>query len=133
MGYEPLEEKRIYQRAESLANRIWTIATAWEWFAKKTIGTQLVRAVDSIGANIAEASGRFHPNDVRTFLYYARGSLQETKYWLRQACARQLLSEAVLAESLAELEQLGKELNMAINHQKTRTATRQQPPNHLTT
>lgn len=94
--YEPLESKRIYQRAEVLADNVWNYVLSWEWFAKKVVGMQLARAADSIGANIAEAGGRFHPADVRNFFYYARGSLRETKYWLRRATNRKLLSADVL-------------------------------------
>jgi four helix bundle protein len=32
----------------------------WEKFAKNTVGEQLVRSADSVGANIAEAQGRFN-------------------------------------------------------------------------
>lgn len=49
----------IFKSAESLADTIWRCAVAWDTFAKNTVGEQLVRAGDSIGANIAEAFGRF--------------------------------------------------------------------------
>ena len=39
---------------------------------------QLVRAADSIGANIAEASGRWTDADQRRLLVIARGSAFET-------------------------------------------------------
>lgn len=67
MPYEPVESKRVYQRAEAIADQFWEIIVAWEWFAKRTVGLQLAKAADSIGANIAEAGGRFRPNDVRIF------------------------------------------------------------------
>src|SRR5262249_25690557 len=79
MPYEPLESKRVYQHAEAIADRIWEIVLCWQWFAKRTAGTQLVKAADSIGANIAEAGGRYHLADVRNFLYYSRGSLRENQ------------------------------------------------------
>jgi four helix bundle protein len=120
MPYEPLESKRVYQRAEAVGDRVWGIVIAWEWFAKKTVGVQLADAADSIGANVAEAAGRFHPGDVRNFLYFARGSLQETKYWLRRAHNRGLIEAAVLAEITADLEQLAREINECINFQKSR-------------
>jgi four helix bundle protein len=101
MPYEPLEEKRVYQHAEELADRIWNIVAAWDWFAKKVCGSQFACSTDSIGANIAEAGGRFQPNDVKNFLYHARGSLRESKYWLRRAQNRQLVS----SEDFQELNQ----------------------------
>jgi len=54
-----LEELEVYQLSEQLADLIWEICSSWEWFAKDTIGKQLVRSADSIGANIAEGFGRF--------------------------------------------------------------------------
>ncbi len=120
MGFEPLEEKRMYVRAESLADAVWEIVLGWDWFAKKVVGTQIVRSTDSIGANIAEAGGRFHPADVKKFLYYARGSLRETKFWLRRAAARQLVPPELLERWDSELEQLSRELNASIGFQKQR-------------
>jgi four helix bundle protein len=92
-------------------------------FAQNTVGEQMTNAADSIGANIAEAGGRFHPNDVKKFLYYARGSLRETVYWLRRSKARALVSAATADALLDELEQLSAEINGAIRFQKRRTET----------
>lgn len=51
-------ELKVYQLAEKLADEVWGIVRKWDLFAKDTVGKQLVRAVDSIGANIAEGTGR---------------------------------------------------------------------------
>ncbi len=120
MGYQDIEETRLYQRAEQVADGIWGAVVSWEWFAKDTVGKQLIRAVDSIGANIAESSGRYHPGDVVRFLHYARGSIKETRYWLRRALARQLISRADHDLSFEMLDQLGRELNAYINFQQSR-------------
>ena len=53
---------------------------------------KIVRAADSIGANIAEERGRHNFQDNRRFIKIARGSLNETIYWLRLAYARNLLT-----------------------------------------
>ena len=50
----------------------------------------MVRAADSVGANIAEAAGRWHTPDRRRLLIVARGSLYETEHWLTRAQARGL-------------------------------------------
>ncbi len=55
-----VEDLEIYQMAEDLSDRIWEICIKWDYFAKDTIGKQLVRAADSISANIAEGHGRYH-------------------------------------------------------------------------
>lgn len=120
MPYEPLEEKRMYQRAEAVGDRVWELVHVWDWFRKQTVGGQFARAADSIGANIAEAGGRFHPNDVKKFLYYARGSLRETIFWLRRSLTRAFITQADFDSLNGELEQLSREINSAIKFQKGR-------------
>jgi four helix bundle protein len=122
MPFEPLEEKRVYQRAEAVADAVWDLCGKWTAFAKQTVGGQLVRAADSIGANVAEAGGRFHPSDVCNFFYFARGSLYETRYWLRRAVKRGLITEDQLAAVMTELDQLAKDVNGCISFQRTRSA-----------
>lgn len=120
MAFEPIEDRRMYQRAEALADEVWELVHKWDRFARRVQGEQFARAADSIGANIAEAGGRFHPNDVIKFLYYSRGSLREAKYWLRRSVARQLIPPETATRLDAELEQLSKEINGTIRHQKQR-------------
>jgi four helix bundle protein len=130
--YEPVESKRVYQRAEAIADQFCEMIVAWEWFAKRTVGLQLARSADSIGANIAEAGGRFHPSDVGNFFYYARGSLGETKYWLRRGVQRGMVPSEQGISLDEELEQLAREISQCISFQKQRMS-QSQPPNHLTT
>ena len=72
---------------------LYEIASVWPKFQLWAVGIQLVRAADSVAANIAEADGRFHWADRRRFLLIARGSLLETEHWLLQAEKRGLLPE----------------------------------------
>ena len=46
---------------------------------------QLLRAVTSVGANIAEGYGRHYRKNYRQFLSIARGSCYEVEYWLEIA------------------------------------------------
>ncbi len=43
---------------------------------------QLIRALSSIGANIAEGYGRYYSKSYRQFLGISRGSSFEADYWL---------------------------------------------------
>jgi four helix bundle protein len=79
--------------------------------AKETVGRQMVRSADSIGANIAEGTGRGSFQDNRRFILIARGSLYETKHWLRRAFRRRLLNETQVEDLKALLHQIGPSLN----------------------
>lgn len=109
------ENLRVYRLAEDLSDRLWIIAMSWSWFARKTVGSQLIRAADSIGANIAEGTGRGTYNDNRRFLYIARGSLNETKHWLRRAYQRDLLRKEEVMELKNVMDQLAPMLNAYLN------------------
>src|SRR6516164_1848285 len=93
MGVLSFEKLEVYQLAEEVADRAWGIIRDWEPLARDTVGKQLVRAGDSIGANIAEGFGRGSYQDNRRFVRIARGSLYETRHWLRRAYKRRLLSD----------------------------------------
>ena len=86
------ENLRIYQLSEKLADQIWDLVSLRDAFARDTVGKQLVRAADSIGANIAEGSSRGSSQDYRRFLRISRGLLYETLHWLRRAYMRKRLS-----------------------------------------
>ena len=103
----------IYQMAEDLSDRIWEICIRWDYFAKDTIGKQLVRAADSISANIAEGHGRYHFNDRLKYCYYARCSLEETKSWISKAKRRNLIKTEI-SEINHAIELLPKKLNAYI-------------------
>ncbi|MGD8624066.1 MAG: four helix bundle protein [Anaerolineae bacterium] len=105
------EELRVLQTAEAVADGIWHRVTRWDAFARDTVGKQMARAGDSIGANIAEAYGRFHYGEKLQFLYYARGSLFETKYWLNRAQARELMPATQVSNYAAQLTDLARQLN----------------------
>lgn len=65
----------------------------WNKFTRDTVGKQIVRAADSIAANIAEGEGRYNYNDKKRLVKIARGSLYETINWLRRAYNRHLLTD----------------------------------------
>jgi len=115
MGYDRVEDLRIYQVAEEISERVWELTAKWPFFAKDTIGKQLVRSADSIGANIAEGYGRHHKNDNLRFLFIARGSLQETKVWLSRAVKRRLVAQQEYNTTSLLLERLAPMLNAFIS------------------
>jgi four helix bundle protein len=93
MAKSDFENLKVYQMSENLADEIWDVVLGWNRFARDTVGGQIVRAADSIGANIAEGSRRGSFQDNRRFIRIARGSLKETQHFLRRAYKRKLFDE----------------------------------------
>jgi len=109
-----LSKLSVFKLADELSDYVWSMVNKWEWFAKKTIGDQIVRSADSVGANIAEGYGRYFFKEYILFLYYARGSLQETWYWLEKAKKRDLITEKQYQDVKEKIDPLPLELNKVI-------------------
>ena len=114
-----LEDVRMLRDAEAVADGVWQNIVTWKPLAQEVVGSQLARAADSIGANIAEAFGRYHYGEKLRFLYYARGSLFETKYWLNRAQKRQLMASEQTDNYAIQLDGLARQLNAFINSLKS--------------
>jgi four helix bundle protein len=111
VGRPDFENLEVYQLAEKLANEIWDLVQTWDYLAKDTVGKQIIRSADSIGANLAEGSGRYNFQDNRRFVKIARGSLYETIHWLRLACHRKLINEQQVETIKQILDKLSPKLN----------------------
>jgi four helix bundle protein len=120
VAFVAFENLDIYQLAESLADKAWFITLDWPNYAKDTVGKQLVRAADSIGANIAEGSGRGSSRDNQRFVRIARGSLNETRHWLRRAYRRKLLDEGTTVAVRKIVDELGPRLNAYLRSMSTK-------------
>jgi four helix bundle protein len=110
-----LKDIEVFVISEELANFVWDIVLRWNYFEKETIGRQMVRAVDSISANIAESHGRYHYKDKQKFGYYARGSFEETKSWLRKCYNRKLFTHDQMNIINTYVKKIGPKLNALIN------------------
>jgi four helix bundle protein len=124
MAKTNFENLRVYQVSEELADEIWGVVLSWDNFAKNTVGGQIARSADSIGANIAEGEGRGSFQDNRRFVKIAGGSLQETQHWLRRAFKRNLLTAAQVNSLKPKIDKLAPTLNAylsSIGKQKTPT------------
>ena len=105
------ERLRVYQLSEKLADHIWQVVLSWNNFARDTVGKQIVRSADSIGANLSEGSGRGRYLDNKRFVRMARGSLNETQHWLRRAYKRNLLTKSQVDKLKPIITELGPSLN----------------------
>ena len=100
---------RVYRLAVEIAAAVHRSVADWPSFDRWTCGQQLVRAADSVGANIAEADGRYRGPDRRRLLFIARGSLHEVEHWIRLARGRGLpvdVGEAQIDETARMLNGL---------------------------
>jgi four helix bundle protein len=111
MAKSDFESLKVYQLSEALADEIWYVVLGWDRFARDTVGTQIVRAADNIGANIAEDSGRGSFQDNRRFIRIARGSLKETQHFLRRAYTRKLLDDTQVTQIRPLVDNLAPMLN----------------------
>jgi four helix bundle protein len=111
MAFVRFQDLDVYQLSEELADAMWEIVLRWSTLARDTVGKQVIRAADSIGANIAEGCGRQSPNDNRRFVRIARGSLLETQHWLRRAFRRKLLTREETTALQSTLDKLAPKLN----------------------
>jgi four helix bundle protein len=105
------ENLQVYQLSEKLSDEIWKIVLTWDNLAKNTVGAQIIRSADSVGANIAEGSGRGSNPDYKRFIKISRGSLYETRHWLRRAFKRNLLSKEQIETLTPLIEELTPKLN----------------------
>ena len=105
------ENLRVFQLSEKLADYIWDIVISWNYFARDTVGKQITRSADSIGANIAEGSGRYNFQDNLRFVKIARASLHETRYWLRRTYVRKLITNEQIKIIKPIVDELSPKLN----------------------
>ena len=121
------EDLQILKSAESIADSIWKRVVQWDDFSRDVVGKQLARSVDSVGANIAESFGRYNFGEKLQFLYYSRGSLFETKYWLNRTQTRGLINSSEVQEYVDRLTSLARQLNAFASG--LRTVRAEQPKN----
>lgn len=114
MSYHRLEDLEVYQLADNFGNEIWDVVIKWDIFARDTVGKQFARAADSIGANIAEGYGRYHYKENKNFCFFSRGSLLESKSWLKKAKHRGLVPDEQFNDLYEKLETIHIKLNAYI-------------------
>jgi four helix bundle protein len=135
------EDLRILKSAEEIADSVWKIVVQWDEFAKDVVGKQISRSADSIGANIAESFGRFNFGEKLQFLYYSRGSIFETKYWLNRTRTRGLMNPDQVQTHIDTLTNLARQLNtfasglrsVRAEHRSKPSALREEQGEYLTT
>jgi four helix bundle protein len=78
------------------------------------ITSQIRRSASSVAANIAEGKGRKTTKDFIRFLIIARGSNEETKYFLMLGKDLQYLNENTYSELAENADHIGRMINKLI-------------------
>jgi four helix bundle protein len=112
------ERLLVYRRAALLADEVHAAVRSWQSLDRWSTGIQLVRAADSVCANIAEGTGRWTLKDQLRFFLTARGSLYEAQEWLARASARDL---RIPNDARTRADEIGRMLNGLITSTVQRT------------
>src|SRR5205085_4133077 len=91
--HTPMEELEVFRRFVEIADWAWRTASRWSPLAVDTVGKQLIRASDRVGATLVEGDGRYSDADAVHFFVMARASARETRYWIRRAITRNLIGD----------------------------------------
>ncbi|HEY3434913.1 MAG TPA: four helix bundle protein [Solirubrobacterales bacterium] len=108
MGARSFEDLIAWQKARALAAAISKTAKEPAFARDRILVDQIVRAVRSIGANIAEG---FERNSRREFMHYlsiAKGSASEVRAHLYHAFDDGLISESTLTQLKSQTEEVGR-------------------------
>lgn len=113
-----VNEHSAYQNARELNRMVWNASKRWDRNILSTIGNQLIRASDSISANLAEGWNRYSKKDKINFYIIARSSAAETSDWLNKAFERNLINRDEWTKMEQLIEILPKEINGLIKGTK---------------
>lgn len=120
--YLKLADIGAYSASFKLSNEVWREVRTWDVLAKKTIGEQMIKSVDSCSANIAEGFGRYGKKDKIKFYRYTLGSLYESQDWFLKAKARGLFTEEVFHAFHSVAEDIRKKTYSLINYTNEKLA-----------
>lgn len=124
----PMEEMEVFRRFVEAADWVWRQVAGWKPFARDTIGKQMVRAADSVGANLVEGDGRYTDADAMHFFIIARASARETQYWLRRAVTRGILEADDARQCDEKLRTATQLLNKLISYRRSRMHAKHRAP-----
>ncbi len=89
----PLQDLDVYRLARRLSSMAWEIYQQLTFQQRKVWGDQMLSAVDSVGANIAEGYARFHFLEKSRFYFISRASLSEgVEHWIDLGFEREIVS-----------------------------------------
>jgi len=79
---QDFQKLQVWQKAHHLTLAIYRISACFPSDERFGLTSQIRRSAASVGANLAEGTGRATPHDFANFVSYASGSIRETEYHL---------------------------------------------------
>jgi four helix bundle protein len=116
--HQPIEEMEVFRLYEEVASWAWHEVHRWTRLDQDTVGKQLIRAADSINANLVEGDGRHSDKEAIHHFYYARGSARETRLQIVRARDRKLVDLVEGNENIAKLTSATRLLNILLRYRK---------------
>ena len=101
----------IWKKSHELVLRIYDVTKAFPKYEDYALAGQIRRVASSVPANIVEGQSRNTTREYRQFLYNARGSLEEVRYFLLLSKDIGYLDNAVFQSLEGDSETLSKMLN----------------------
>jgi four helix bundle protein len=109
----PLRDLEVYRLARKLSSMAWRVYERLTFQQRKVWGDQMLEAVDSVGANIAEGYGRFHFSDKNRFFIISRASLSEgIEHWIDLGFERNIITD----QEFQDFEKLRFDVQVKLNN-----------------
>lgn len=125
------ERLEVWQEARKINRTVYRLTKGFPRDELFAMTAQIRRASISVGANIAEGSGRNSDKDFAHFLEQAYGSLMELASVLYLALDESYLNEAEIEPALEAMERLAKRiasLNRSLEVPTSKTPFSRRPP-----
>lgn len=110
---------KVFNLAHQLALSIYKLTDKFPSKEQYSLTSQLRRAVISVPANIVEGNTRNSKKEFVRFLFIARGSLAEVKYFLLLGKDLKYISQKDYEQLLPSLDEVGKMLSGLIRYLKS--------------
>jgi len=114
------KQLKVWQHAHELVLEIYRHTADFPRGEQFGVSEQMRRAAYSVTANIVEGQSRHTTKEYTRFLYNARGSVEEARYFLLLSKDLGYLKEQVFAGLEARYEHVSRLLNGLINSLKGR-------------
>ena len=114
------EKLHVFHKAHSLVLKIYKATETFPKEEKFRLVDQMIRASYSIPSNIVEGNSKRTTRDYLNFLFIARGSVHELKYFLLLSRDLSYLGEKEFRALSEECDAVAKMLNGLINALKSK-------------